>query len=128
MTKAEKKKLAVCEKPTPTAAAVTPSPMHIRLSDRERFFRRPRSKKRRIIAKWRKNRANWCPCIPRTYSFILGSRACINPAAAAATLALARRTVEMHPAHWEIFKEKYPEVAARCTVVNVMPDPFEHLR
>lgn len=101
----------------------------ITLVDRKSFTRRPRSKKRRIIKKWRKRPENWTPNMQViTTTLMLGSQAVAraypdpywndaNPC--------HPRILEMHSLLWERIKAEHPDFAARCDVST--PPPFDDL-
>lgn len=83
--------------------------------DRERQLRFPRSKKRRIRQKWRKNRKNWGPLmVPVGNVLIAGA---LSRVSAAACEAMKRR-MEMHRALWEKVQREVPDFAALCDVYD----------
>ncbi len=79
------------------------------------WFRRPRSKKRRIRRKWRKNPANWRPS-PFIFQehLILGSAAGRHIPQAE----LNRPRYMMHPVTWRAALAKDPTIAARFDVLE----------
>lgn len=109
------------------------------------FFRRPRTKKRRIIAKWMKVAANWHPAgplmVPVGVFMMLGEMA-TKAATKAATKSSAAnpspywdeenpsrpRMLEMHTLLWEQVKAQEPEFATRCDLfrrVKTLRDGIE---
>jgi hypothetical protein len=86
----------------------------VTIVDRERQERFPRSKKRRIRRKWRKNRANWGPLmVPVGYSLIGGALSGITDEMTRAS----KRRLEMHSKLWTKIQAENPEFAALCDIV-----------
>ena len=83
--------------------------------DRQRQERFPRSKKRRIRRKWRKDRRNWGPLmVPVGHVLIGGALSGITDE----HVAEAARNIEMSPALWERVQRVAPEFAALCDIVE----------
>lgn len=82
-----------------------------------RFARRPRSKKLRIIRKWRKRPENWGPLmVPVGHRVVCGSMAHMRAIPADPTKERFRETIEMHPALWEYVQRVNPEFVAQCAL------------
>lgn len=97
-------------------------PNHVLLDESLRqWFRRPRSKKKRIRSKWKARFENWRPS-PVIYGvhLVCGKNAMRfgygtvsdRPASGSP----AGRTFLMHPLTWEKLKRQFPDVAATCSV------------
>jgi ribosomal protein L16/L10AE len=91
----------------------------VTIVDRERQERFPRSKKRRIRNKWRKDRRNWGPLmVPVGHSLIMGANSVLrghDPEKAKQAMA---RHLEMHSKLWERVQVEVPEFAALCDIVE----------
>lgn len=92
----------------------------IKIVPRVQYFRRPRSKKRRIRNKWLKNPKNWRPMmVPVGYTILLGSEAArLAGVSGKAYGPVQNRMLEMSPALWEKVKVESPEFAAKCDLVE----------
>lgn len=96
---------------------------HVLLDESLRqWFRRPRSKKKRIRAKWRKRVENWRPS-PLLYGvqYALGKQSMRfgygSGSDAPASGSPAPRTWLMHPETWARLEREHPDLAATCSVV-----------
>jgi hypothetical protein len=70
------------------------------------FFRRPRSKKRRILKKWRGRPENWRP-----HPMVFEQRVAMGPQAMLrAVPGESYPVLMMHPEVWERLKRRRPEV------------------
>lgn len=103
---------------------------HITLVDRVQYFRRPRSKKRRIRRKWRKNPKSWRPN-PHIFktTVMVGSLAGENYLAKAKEdpyfnpeTPFSPNIWQMHTKTWEQIIAKIPKFEAMCDVYR--PAPF----
>lgn len=95
---------------------------HVLLDESLRqWFRRPRSKKKRIREKWRKRPENWRPS-PLLYAVhvAVGQQAMRfgygRVSDAPASGSPAGRTFLMHPGTWARLERENPELAATCSV------------
>jgi hypothetical protein len=105
----------------------------VTLVDRMRFTRRPRSKKRRIIKKWRKRPENWSPSmLPIATCLMMGSMVMMGSMAMARGYGVKTaakpdpywneedpsrpRWLEMHTKLWEKLQREQPEFASKCDV------------
>lgn len=95
---------------------------HVLLDESLRqWFRRPRSKKKRIREKWRKRAANWRPS-PLLYGvqYALGKQSMRfgygSGSDAPASGPPAPRTWLMHPETWARLEREHPDLAATCSV------------
>lgn len=96
-----------------------PGRFQVTIVDRERQERFPRSKKRRIRRKWRKDRRNWGPLmVPVGHTLIGGAMSGITDEM---TRAAARR-FEMHSKLWAKVQAEAPEFAALCDIVEPIPE------
>ena len=103
-----------------TSTLPEPGRYQVTIVDRERQERFPRSKKRRIRNKWRKDRRNWGPMmVPVSHMLILGS-AFAHFDFEKTREAMARR-FEMHSKLWEKIQAETPEFAALCDIVEPIP-------
>lgn len=104
----------------------------VTLVDRMRFTRRPRSKKRRIIKKWRKQSENWTPDMrPITATLMLGSMAMARGYGVKTAAKpdpywndedpSRPRWLEMHTLLWEKLQREHPEFARTCDVFRRQP-------
>lgn len=92
--------------------------LQIIIVDRERQERFPRSKKRRIRNKWRKDRRNWGPLmVPVGQTLLMGSAAVLRGYDAEKVKKAFSQRVEMHSKLWEKIQNEYPEVAAKCEII-----------
>ena len=104
-----------------TSAFPPPGRFHITLVDRERQERFPRSKKRRIRNKWRKDRRNWAPLmVPVSHSLILGS-AFVHIHYEKPREAMSR-CMEMHSKLWAKLQKTNPDLAELCDIVEQLHD------
>jgi hypothetical protein len=96
-----------------------PERFQVTIVDRERQERFPRSKKRRIRNKWRKNRKNWGPLmVPVGYSLVIGANAALRGHDFEKTQRAMARRIEMHSKLWEKVQDELPEFAALCDIVE----------
>lgn len=104
-----------------TIAFPPPGRFRVTIVDRERQECFPRSKKRRIRNKWRKDRRNWGPLmVPVSRSLILGSAfAHIDYEK---TREAMGRCMEMHSRLWAKLQETNPDFADLCDIVELIPD------
>lgn len=92
------------------------------LVDRMQYFRFPRSKKRRIRAKWRKRAGNYRPLmVPVGTLIICGSEGIKAGLPQQHTAPYDNEAdpsrpyiIEMHTKLWEKFADEFPEAAANC--------------
>lgn len=83
----------------------------ITLRERFRQCRFPRSKKRRIRRKWRKNVKNWGKDLRVFENVFIG-----GPLSGLPPQEEMPRHLEMHPDVWEVIRSNNPDLAARCDV------------
>lgn len=112
----------------------------ITLVDRTQFFRRPRSKKRRILKKWWMRKENHRPLMTIfQIRIFLGENSVFK--AYGNPLFVPKpdpywneqdhstpRILEMHSLFWEKTKNEDPEFAAKCDVFRIVkndPSPFK---
>jgi len=99
----------------------------VTLVDRIRFTRRPRSKKRRIIKKWRKRPENWSPnMLPIATCLMMGGMAMARGYGVKTAAKpdpywneedpSRPRWLEMHTKLWEKLQRELPEFASKCDV------------
>lgn len=99
----------------------------VTLVDRMRFARRPKSKKRRIVKKWRKRPENWSPLmVPIATTLIMGSMAAARGYGVKTESKpdpywneedpSHPRWIEMHTLLWERVQREQPEWASKCDV------------
>lgn len=90
----------------------------VTIVEREQFYRRPRTKKRRILKKWRARKENYRPLmVPVMQSFCFGALAAkgLKPSPYwDAETPGETRMLEMTTALWEKVKRDVPEFAQKC--------------
>ena len=97
-----------------------PGRFHVTLVDRERQERFPRSKKRRVRNKWRKDRRNWgAMMVPVGHTLILGGAFAHLDTEKVSAMA---RCFEMHSKLWAKVQAENPEFAALCDIVDPIPE------
>lgn len=100
-----------------------PGRFQVTIVDRERQERFPRSKKRRIRRKWRKDRRNWGPLmVPVGHTVIMGSQAALRGYGAEKLQQAMARRFEMHSKLWAKVQAEAPEFAALCDIVEPIPE------
>lgn len=94
-----------------------PKLVHVTLDPNLRIWkRRPRTKKRRILMKWKRRPENWVPDMrPWTRSFIAGRDAATILRNAVHSY---RMMLIMHPLLWAQMCIDYPTFTMRCDVVD----------
>lgn len=108
---------------------------HVTLVDRQTFYRHPRTKRRRIIRKWRQRPENWRPLMEIIQvTLLLGAEAhrLITPATELSPYADPEnptnpRIIEMHTKLWERIKRSVPDFAAKCDLFRLTGDIFKTL-
>lgn len=95
----------------------------VTLVDRMQYFRRPRSKKRRIRAKWRKRPENYRPLMVPVGHALFFSAMAIEHSSDPASCPYWNeedpsrpRIMEMHTNLWEKVKSEVPQFAKHCDV------------
>ena len=113
------------------------------LVDRTQYFRRPRSKKRRILKKWRKRKENYRPLmVPVGSQYLIGSGAIAAAKAGEFTIKEPDywtpyydeeaphkpRIMQMHTKLWEKVVSEAPEFAAKCDLFKRVVRNFGCIR
>lgn len=98
----------------------------ITIVDRTQYYRRPRTKKRRILKKWRKDKRNYRPLmVPVGHTFLFGKNALLRARGKSEPDPYHNhedpsrpRKMEMHSDLWAMTQKDVPEFARLCDVVK----------